>query len=156
MQISPEAVCGSFYSAGAGHRHHSSWCPQQKNAPGRILSSTVDRPPAGHHPIFSFCRIKCKVYRIDFQYFFLFSIIALEIFQDRTSERIGTIWPIPQPMKKVVLIFPSINDLWEFTQVSKCSSCEVKVDQKTLESECSKKDIDLAVKKYKARAIIKE
>ena len=59
-------------------------------------------------------------------------------------------------MKKVLLIFPSINDLWEFTQVSRCSSCEVKVDQKTLECQCSKKDIDLAVKKYKARAIIKE
>jgi len=58
-------------------------------------------------------------------------------------------------MENVKLVFPSLLDLWEFTQISNSNCGKIIIEDKYLECVCSKEALILAVKIYKATIIEK-
>jgi len=54
-------------------------------------------------------------------------------------------------LEKAVLIFPSLNQLWNFVREAKINYKEFDAATSTLICDCSKSDIDLAKEKYGAK-----
>ncbi|MGZ3845847.1 MAG: hypothetical protein ACXVLT_05365 [Flavisolibacter sp.] len=54
-------------------------------------------------------------------------------------------------LEKIVLIFPSLNQLWNFVREAKINYTEFDAATSTLICNCSKPDIELAKEKYGAR-----
>lgn len=59
-------------------------------------------------------------------------------------------------MKLVFFQFPTIRDLWKFRVEVNALMFEINFLRLTLICECTDADLDLAVKKYKAKIISKE
>ena len=59
-------------------------------------------------------------------------------------------------MELIFFQFPTIRDLWKFRVEVNSSMFEINFMHLTLICECTDADLDLAVKKYKAKIISKE
>jgi len=56
-------------------------------------------------------------------------------------------------MDKVTLVFPSVQEMWQFKIVSKANYIEINLPARSLTCSCSREEIELAVKKFNAKVV---